>query len=154
MVEYSFYGKTIRVGCKNPACRNKIVQKVPKKSLFLEKGSLSTISLKNVFLKYYNENNEIVKFLMNAEDLGVGRKMNNQTSSFLQINDKSVSGLHCIISKKWSVQDQLLEVGIKDLSSTNGTMINGVELKPEVEYRIEDRDIIQLGSFQILIIIE
>jgi FHA domain len=58
-----------------------------------------------------------------------------------QLADQAVSRLHCAVQ---SVGDRW---EIEDLNSTNGTIVNGVEV---MRHLISDRDIITLGNFDIL----
>lgn len=69
-----------------------------------------------------------------AENLAIGRSQNND----LVINDTFVSHEHACISK--SKQTYL----IADLSSTNGTLLNGQRIVEETA--LVDGDVIQIGA--------
>lgn len=64
------------------------------------------------------------------------------SASTLQVDDPSVSGRHCQISRDGSA------FILRDLGSTNGTSLNGVPIKEERLYR---GDVFSAGSVRIMI---
>lgn len=71
-----------------------------------------------------------------------GRKSENQ----IQLADPYVSGRHGVI--------EVEEGGIflTDLGSTNGTLLNDAKLSPNMRTRIEETDVIRLGSLELRVV--
>jgi pSer/pThr/pTyr-binding forkhead associated (FHA) protein len=71
-----------------------------------------------------------------------GRKPENQ----IQIADPYVSGRHGVI--------EVEEGGIflTDLGSTNGTLLNDAKLSPNMRTRLEETDVIRLGSLELRVV--
>lgn len=61
----------------------------------------------------------------------------------IPLDEKSVSSKHARISSSEE------EDTITDLGSTNKTLVNGVELKPNVPYTLENNDVIKMGNIVI-----
>jgi predicted component of type VI protein secretion system len=59
----------------------------------------------------------------------------------LQIEDASVSSRHAQLS-----QDDSGDYILRDLGSTNGTMLNGKDLEPETGHRLQNGDKIRFGK--------
>ena len=72
------------------------------------------------------------------EILTIGRAPDN----VFPIDDASVSSHHAHIAPSAGV------FLLKDLGSTNGTMVNGTELQPETEYTLKPGDRIRFGNVE------
>lgn len=80
------------------------------------------------------------KFDLGSEQISIGRHADNT----IQIDDVSVSGHHAIIRQKSSdYLDGVVEVFVEDLSSTNGTFLNGT--KVEGPTRLNNNDVLRLA---------
>lgn len=66
----------------------------------------------------------------------------------INAEDYQLSGKHCMV--EWD--DSYLY--IQDLGSTNGTVLNGISLKPNTWSRLNSGSILSLGSFQYQVTIE
>jgi hypothetical protein len=77
--------------------------------------------------------------LQGADELNVGRLPDSE----LLIDDASVSKRHAVLT--WNAEKKLCT--LKDLGSTNGTMINGSTCS-EREVPLRDGDILSFGSVQ------
>jgi len=81
--------------------------------------------------------------LFDEESL-IGRK-NSTVSQTLAIDDDAVSKRHAMIVR--------LDDGsfvIRDLNSTNGTKVNGVEVTPGADHPLKEGDVITMGEFTII----
>jgi len=80
--------------------------------------------------------------------LRIGRSPEND----LQPDDASVSGKHAVISVTPSpYMDDVMDVRIEDLGSTNGTLINGTVVKKQL---LKHSDMLTLGSLTLKFIDE
>jgi len=77
----------------------------------------------------------VKEFIIDKESISIGRKLNND----IHLSELTVSGNHSIIK----TSDQ--ETYIKDVSSTNGTLLNGVRISQST---LKHGDIIQIGNYQ------
>jgi len=77
----------------------------------------------------------INEFVIDKDTISIGRKLNND----IQLNELTVSGNHSVIQ----CTDE--EAYIKDLASTNGTLLNGVRITKST---LTHGDIIQIGNYQ------
>jgi pSer/pThr/pTyr-binding forkhead associated (FHA) protein len=68
----------------------------------------------------------------------IGRVADNT----IEIDDASVSSHHAQLALQGS--DYIL----KDLGSTNGTRLNGTNIAPDEEHRLQDGDVVRLGSIE------
>jgi predicted component of type VI protein secretion system len=74
-----------------------------------------------------------------SEDvITIGRVADNT----IEIDDASVSSHHAQLSLQGN------EYILKDLGSTNGTRLNGTNIAPEEEHRLQDGDRIRFGSIE------
>jgi predicted component of type VI protein secretion system len=78
------------------------------------------------------------RIVIGAEEVVIGRS----SASTLQVDDPSVSGRHCRISRQGAT------FVLRDLGSTNGTSINGVPIE---ERRLHRGDVFSAGSVKIMI---
>jgi pSer/pThr/pTyr-binding forkhead associated (FHA) protein len=76
--------------------------------------------------------------------LTIGRATKNATWD-ISLQDRAISRPHCEIAlqedKSWAV---------KDMSSANGTIVNGVPVEAEQPYPLQDGSVITLGETTIL----
>jgi diguanylate cyclase (GGDEF)-like protein len=70
-----------------------------------------------------------------------GARIGRSSESSVQFHEASVSRRHASI-----IADAKGIVSLTDLSSTNGTFLNGVRIPPQVPHKIRDGDRIQFGS--------
>jgi len=77
----------------------------------------------------------INEFFINKDTISIGRKLNND----IQLSELTVSGNHSVIQ---STDDETI---IKDIASTNGTLLNGVRISKS---KLKHGDIIQIGNYQ------
>ena len=77
----------------------------------------------------------IKEFVIDKDSISIGRKLNND----IQLSELTVSGNHSIIQ----ISDD--ETYIKDLASTNGTLLNGDRITKAI---LQHGDIIQIGNYQ------
>lgn len=56
---------------------------------------------------------------------------------------KGVSRLHAMIAASGN------RITIKDLSSTNGTFVNGIQLSPNVEHPVKSGDVVKIGNLKL-----
>lgn len=80
------------------------------------------------------------EFDLHEGDFSIGRNADNT----LQLEDSVVSGRHCVISV--SANEYLpnsWDVEIRDLSSTNGTFVNGAQIDRK---SLQANDMIRVGS--------
>lgn len=90
----------------------------------------------------------IREHLLNEDVFGIGRNPGNQ----LQPDNASVSGNHASISLTPSPYlDDTMEVCVEDLDSTNGTLVNGKQVKKQL---LKHGDMLALGSLNIKFIDE
>ena len=73
---------------------------------------------------------------LTEETLTIGRAPDN----IFPIDDVSVSSHHAQIAPSAGI------FLLKDLGSTNGTMVNGTELQPETEYTLKPGDRVRFGK--------
>jgi len=86
--------------------------------------------------------------LLSEAVFGIGRNPGNQ----LQPDNASVSGNHASISLTPSPYlDDTMEVCVEDLDSTNGTLVNGKQVKKQL---LKHGDMLALGSLNIKFIDE
>ena len=79
------------------------------------------------------------EFPIEEEEIGIGRKASNA----IQIEDISISGAHArVIVEKNFYMDNLKDVYIEDCGSTNGTYVNGKQIK---KHMLRHGDVIQIG---------
>ena len=78
--------------------------------------------------------------------LGIGRNTVGRESADVLLPDKTVSRTHAYVE---ITEDRI--VTIEDLGSTNGTMINGERLAPNVVRNVEDGDTVRFGSIRLLL---
>jgi predicted component of type VI protein secretion system len=79
-----------------------------------------------------------VRFEIDRDEMVIGRRHENSVS----IDDASVSGSHCALirdSRRYS---------IRDLKSTNGTLLNGSPVRGEA--RLKPKDIVRIGSVEVM----
>ena len=89
----------------------------------------------------------VADFVLSEGRLRVGREPDNQ----LQIEDSIVSGHHAEISAiNNPLMDDLLDVYIDDLNSTNGTRVNGQAVT--TRQRLSPGDVIKIGSYEFKLI--
>ncbi|MCR5153742.1 MAG: FHA domain-containing protein [Lachnospiraceae bacterium] len=67
--------------------------------------------------------------------------------SDLCIRKDGISRMHCSLTKKGE------HYYINDLNSTNGTFLNGKEVKPAGEYKLVDGDIIKIGREEMVFLV-
>ncbi len=70
----------------------------------------------------------------------------------VSLRDAAVSGLHALLHIRRSRNDHRLLVAVMDQQSTNGTLVNGVDIEygPQT---LKDRDIIKVGSHELLMVL-
>lgn len=73
---------------------------------------------------------------LNKERLSIGRKPHND----IQIDNLAISGEHAVIVT--ILNDSFLE----DLNSTNGTLVNGQQIKKHI---LRNNDVIELGKYKL-----
>ncbi len=78
------------------------------------------------------------RFELKGPRTTIGRLPSNE----IVIADEAVSSQHCYIAQRG---DRFI---VRDLNSTNGTLINGKSVTEEIE--IKPKDIIQIGSCELL----
>lgn len=79
--------------------------------------------------------------------LNVGRLPDNH----LQLEDSTVSNYHAVISvEKNPLMDQLMDIYLEDLGSTNGTRVNDKSVSGKL--RINNGDVISIGTHKFKII--
>ena len=75
-------------------------------------------------------------------DFSIGRDHGNS----LQLDDGAVSGSHALISLVANAYlPETLDISISDLSSTNGTYVNGSAIKQQ---QLRNGDTIRIGTFE------
>ncbi|MFV1984214.1 MAG: FHA domain-containing protein [Thiohalomonadales bacterium] len=77
----------------------------------------------------------INEFVINKDSISIGRKLSND----IQLNELTVSGNHSVIKTSEN------KTYIKDMASTNGTLLNGVQISKSA---LKHGDIIQVGDYQ------
>ena len=75
---------------------------------------------------------------LTEENITVGRIAEND----LQIEDISVSSRHAVLTLVHG------DYVLRDTGSTNGTRLNGQELEPETDHRLQDGDVILFGKVE------
>lgn len=75
---------------------------------------------------------------LTEENITVGRIAEND----LQIEDISVSSRHAILTLVHG------DYVLRDTGSTNGTRLNGQELEPETDHRLQDGDVVLFGKVE------
>ena len=86
------------------------------------------------------EGNVISEHTLNGEAFRIGRNPGNE----LQPDDASVSGNHAAIQITPSAYlDDMQDVAVEDLGSTNGTRVNG---KPVTRQLLKHGDMLTLGT--------
>src|SRR5512140_473450 len=83
----------------------------------------------------------IKEYTLNKERTTLGRKPHND----IQIDNLAVSGEHAVIVT--ILNDSLLE----DLGSTNGTLVNGQQIK---KHFLQNNDVVELGKYKLKYISE
>lgn len=89
------------------------------------------------FLKIVSGDMKGCKFEIDRDTVVIGRAPDNIVS----IKDPLVSGRHCSILREGR------RYTLRDMESTNGTYLNDVRIK---EYQLNPKDIIKVGSVEIL----
>lgn len=87
-------------------------------------------------LHFLLDGNLLGEFALDQERMTIGRRPNNQ----IHIDNLAVSGVHAVIVTIGN--DSFLE----DLNSTNGTMLNGKNIKKHV---LQHDDVIEFGKYQL-----
>ncbi len=87
-------------------------------------------------LHYLLDGKQVGEFALDQERITIGRRPSNQ----IHIDNLAVSGVHAIIVTIGN--DSFLE----DLNSTNGTLLNGKNIKKHV---LQHEDIIEFGKYQL-----
>jgi len=77
----------------------------------------------------------INEYIIDKNSISIGRKLNND----IQLTELTVSGNHSILETFEN------ETYIKDITSTNGTLLNGVRI---TKSSLKHGDIIQIGNYQ------
>ena len=101
---------------------------------------LRGISLKvHAHLKVASGANKGLEIPVNKQVLTIGRRPDND----VQVADQNVSGYHCNIFRRE------LDLLIEDVTSMNGTLLNGAKLTRPTE--LSDQDTIRIGPTQFTI---
>ncbi len=87
-------------------------------------------------LHFLLDGNSLGEFALDTERMTIGRRPTNQ----IHIDNLAVSGVHAVIVTIGN--DSFLE----DLNSTNGTMVNGKNIKKHV---LQHNDVIEFGKYQL-----
>ena len=87
-------------------------------------------------LHFLLDGNSLGEFALDKERITIGRRPTNQ----IHIDNLAVSGVHAVIVTIGN--DSFLE----DLNSTNGTMVNGKNIK---KYVLQHDDVIEFGKYQL-----
>jgi pSer/pThr/pTyr-binding forkhead associated (FHA) protein len=83
----------------------------------------------------------VSKFFLDKQKHTIGRNPNND----LMVDDSSVSSHHAVIeAREDSYLDGHFNFFIKDLGSTNGTLVNDLEIKGE--RRLVNYDMVKIAS--------
>ena len=77
----------------------------------------------------------------NTKYITVGRKERMNDSLYFQINDHYLSRIHCKLRLLTPIIFEII-----DLGSTNGTIVNGIKLFPNVSYFFQIDNLIILGN--------
>jgi pSer/pThr/pTyr-binding forkhead associated (FHA) protein len=94
------------------------------------------------------DGNVISEHPLTAGVFRIGRKQGNE----LQPDDASVSGNHAAISMTPSAyMDDMQEISVEDLGSTNGTFVNGQRVKQQL---LKHGDILTMGALSLKFIDE
>jgi len=79
---------------------------------------------------------------MQAGDFSIGRNHGNS----LQLDDGDVSGEHALLSLKPNhYLPEQLDITLRDLSSTNGTFVNNIQVK---EKTVKHGDLIRICNYE------
>ena len=146
-----YFGKKIKVACKNSNCNAPMIEKVPEMEFWRDQLVLSTIPIANGYLKYYNSHNRIQK--VKCESSKILIKRGDHTALIkdeLFFKDNSISNRHCEIISRWDINNQVMKYVIVDLGSTNGTWVNDVKLNPSQEHILDNGAIIKVGNQQLV----
>jgi len=82
------------------------------------------------------------EFPLDRESLTIGRK----AQSDIQIDDITISSKHAVIKvEKNAYMDNIKDVYVEDLGSTNGTLVNGQRIK---KHMLRHGDVILLGRHE------
>lgn len=82
------------------------------------------------------------EFSLDCETLSIGRKAQND----IPIDDITISSKHAVVKvQKNAYMDNINDVYIEDLDSTNGTMVNGQRIK---KHMLRHGDVVQLGRHE------
>ena len=102
---------------------------------------------------YILENGEIIS-LLDKEELTVGRCSENQPVlpdidlSRFNAFENGVSRLHCVLSRIGA------KTFVKDLGSSNGTSLNGIQLDANLDTAIKHGDILSLGKLTVKLLMQ
>ncbi len=86
--------------------------------------------------------------LEQGQSLRIGRKPDND----ICLDDLTVSGKHAVITiKPNDYMENLNDIHIEDLGSTNGTMVNG---RPVERHLLKHSEVITIGSHEFILMDE
>ena len=99
-------------------------------------------------LLHVRDGTVIAEYALMPGSLRIGRNLDND----VRLDDSTVSGYHAVITVKPSpYMDELNDVFVDDLGSTNGTLVNG---EPVAHQRLHHEDILKTGTHEFRFIAE